>query len=217
MHNHRITSFVTFTTLFFVVEAIFALAAWTSLSMMYSSSLTRSADQEESSQIKKRKIGAELTSRGIKREDEYDDETDSNSDRRLAVRRANERKMIKKEEDDDDYEGYDEDRQSQRHAFPAFPQRRRKYSSASSASTSRSWPRSRSLSVAAGTMPVRVKKEERDEVRNEDAGVEGDQSSTAATASSSGYDHDSGVWSLRVERGLEARRRQEEARRRSRS
>ena len=211
MHNHRITSFVIFTTLFFIIEVTFALTAWTFLSIIYTSSRPRSKDQAQYAQIKQPKNGAGFTSTSIKREDEYDDNLED-EDQQHAVTHVKERTPIKKEDNDDDDEDYP---QSLRHTFPAFPQRRRRYSSASSTSASRSWPRSRSLSATKAT-PVRIKKEEAEEVEcdDEEGGGDGDRSLNATTASSSGRDNSPGAWSMRLERVLDARRRQEAARRR---
>lgn len=203
MRNYRITSFFTFTTLFFVIEVIFALAFWTFLSAIYNSSQPKIEDQSHAVLIRQNKNRAKLTSEEIKREDEYDDEYDDRVEQHTIIH-ARERDLIKKEEEEDD-----DSIQGSSQTFPAFPQRRRKYSSTSSTSTPRSWPRSRSLS--ASSTPVRIKKEKEEE--GEDQSTY-DTEAGRSTASSSGRDTDSGVWSWRLERGLDAQRRHEAARKR---
>lgn len=213
MRNYRITSFLIFTTLFFVIEVIFALAFWTFLSTIYNSSQPKIVDQSRTALIGQNKSRAKLTSKEIKREDEYDDEYDDQIEQHTIIH-ARERDLIKKEGEEDD----DASLQGSSQKFPAFPQRRRKYSSTSSTSTPRSWPRSRSLS--ASSTPVRIKKEKGEEDRKYNRKEEGEDQSTydtdagRSTASSSGRDTDSGVWSWRLERGLDAQRRHEAARKR---
>ena len=220
MRYYRVTSFLIFTTLFFVVEAIFALTFWTFLSAIYSSSQPKSVDQSHTALIKQDKSSTKLTNNYIKREDQSDDgyeydHDDEDEDQQHTIIHTGERDPIKKEEEDN----RDRDNlQGSSQAFPAFPQRRRKYSSTSSTSTPRSWPRSRSLS--ASNAPVRVKKEKSEEDEAYDRNGEGENYSTydtdarRSTASSSGRDNDSGVWSWRLERGLDTQRRHEAARRR---
>ena len=212
MQNYRITSFLIFTTLFFVVEVIFALAFWIFLSTIYGSSHQKTVDHSRATLLEQRKKSAKLTSNDVKRENEYDDEYED-EDQQRTITCAEDRDSIKIEEGDDSPQGSSQ-------TFPAFPQRRHKYSSTSSTSTPRSWSRSRSLSAT--NAAVRIKKEDEEEDGNgrNHGSEEGEDQSTydsnagRSAASSSGHDNDPGVWSWRLERQLDAQRRQKAARRR---
>ncbi len=204
MHNHRITSFLLFTTLFFIIEALFALSVWAFLSVIYTSAQPPRKEQGSLSnnhvkspkrikQDKRRQYNAPLVNRGMEHEDDFDDDHDDDDEEDVDVDIDNAETT---EDTKDGIRIKQENSPDPVNAFPAFPQRARKYSSASTSASGSgrgTWSQPRSYSGA-----VKVKKEE-----DEDGGEEVE----------TWQREDSGIGSS-VDSRLDTRRRQDVARRR---